>query len=110
MPMQPPVERAAALMTRLGRAAVPLDELVRLLREEGLALSEPVLLRSLAAESARFRLIEPWRALRAGGWMILSGVLEPEADGLIRAAGSLGLRPEEVDADGEWRSLLLRSG
>jgi ribosomal protein L11 methyltransferase len=45
---------------------------------------------------------------RPRGWMILSGVLEPELDGLTRAAASLRLAREDVDRDGEWRSLLLR--
>jgi ribosomal protein L11 methyltransferase len=45
---------------------------------------------------------------RRRGWMILSGVLEPELDGLTRAAAQRGLEREDVDADGEWRSLLLR--
>jgi ribosomal protein L11 methyltransferase len=46
--------------------------------------------------------------VRPGGWMILSGVLEPELDALVRAAGSAGLLPEALDADGEWRSVRLR--
>ena len=68
--MQPLVDRAAAVIDRLGTSAVPLAELVRLLREGGVAVSEPVLQRSLAAEPGRFRLIEPWRALRAAGKLV----------------------------------------
>jgi ribosomal protein L11 methyltransferase len=46
--------------------------------------------------------------VRPGGWAILSGVLEPELDALVPAAGRSGLLLEEADADGEWRSLRLR--
>jgi ribosomal protein L11 methyltransferase len=46
--------------------------------------------------------------VRLRGWMILSGVLEAELDGLTRAAAERRLAREDVDADGEWRSLLLR--
>ena len=65
--MQPLVERAASVMNRLGRSAVPLAELVERLRDNGFSVSEAVLMRSLSAEPERFRLIEPWRALRAAG-------------------------------------------
>ena len=44
----------------------------------------------------------------SGGWMILSGVLEAELDDLAAAAARSSLHPVDVDADGEWRSLLLR--
>ena len=43
-----------------------------------------------------------------GGWVILSGLLAAEAPGLLELAGTEGLEREAVDADGEWRSLLLR--
>jgi hypothetical protein len=62
--MQPLVDRAAAVVNRIGRSAVPTGEVVRLLRESGVAVSESVLLRSLNADPERFRVIEPWRALR----------------------------------------------
>jgi hypothetical protein len=65
--MQPLVERAAVVVRRLDRAAVPLPELTRLLREGGTVVSEGVLLRSLVAEPERFRVLEPWRALRRFG-------------------------------------------
>ena len=45
--------------------------------------------------------------LRADGRMILSGVLAHEVESLVDAAAARGLREERVDADGEWRSLLL---
>src|SRR5262245_43410412 len=65
--MQPLVERAAAVLNRVGSAAVPLADLVRLLRDDGVAVSDSVLTRALNAEPGRFRVIEPWRALRAAG-------------------------------------------
>jgi ribosomal protein L11 methyltransferase len=61
-------------------------------------------------ESATLHRLLPGLAacVRPRGWMILSGVLEPELDPLIRAATGQGLTREDLDADGEWRSLLLR--
>jgi ribosomal protein L11 methyltransferase len=44
------------------------------------------------------------------GWVILSGLLAGEAPGLLDLAAAEGLAREAVDADGEWRSLLLRRG
>lgn len=76
--MLPLIDRAAALLHRLGRSAVPVAELVRMLREGGAAVSEPVLLRALAAEPERFRLVEPARALR--------GIAEGAAGGAARGA------------------------
>jgi ribosomal protein L11 methyltransferase len=63
-------------------------------------------------ESASLERLLPGIAasVREGGWVILSGVLEAELDGLRAAASSWMLRTEAVDADGEWRSLLLRLG
>jgi ribosomal protein L11 methyltransferase len=51
-------------------------------------------------------------ALRAGGWLILSGIMESK-DGAewpaVRArAEEAGFRPVEVDVEGEWTSALLR--
>lgn len=43
-------------------------------------------------------------ALREGGWLILSGILEGEWEGMLEAARATGFRLEQVDADGEWRS------
>jgi hypothetical protein len=65
--MQPLAERAAAVVRRLSGPAVPLPELVRLLRESGIPVSGSVLLRALAAEPERFRVLEPCRALRRAG-------------------------------------------
>ena len=48
-------------------------------------------------------------AVRPGGWLLLSGVLDHEWDDLLAEAGALGLRLEARDADGEWRSGLFRS-
>jgi ribosomal protein L11 methyltransferase len=47
---------------------------------------------------------------RPGGWVILSGLLADEAGSLLDLAKALGLSAEAEDADGEWRSLLLRRG
>ena len=58
-------ERVSLLLERLDGPAVPLPELVRLLRESGVAVSEPVLIRSLTAEPERFRVLHPGRCLRA---------------------------------------------
>jgi ribosomal protein L11 methyltransferase len=43
-------------------------------------------------------------ALRAGGWLILSGITEEEWLGVSRSASLLGFGLEEVDEGGEWRS------
>jgi len=47
-------------------------------------------------------------ALRPGGWLILSGILDSQWSDLEDAAASAGLRSGQVDADGEWRSGLFR--
>ena len=67
--MLPLADRAAAVMKRLGRSVAPLPELTRALRENGVAVSEPVLLASLKAAPERFRVIEPWRALKGSAWV-----------------------------------------
>jgi len=46
-------------------------------------------------------------ALRPGGWLILSGILDHEWPGIRDAAAAAGFRFEDVDADGEWRSGLF---
>jgi ribosomal protein L11 methyltransferase len=46
-------------------------------------------------------------ALAPGGWAVLSGILKGELGEARSDAEALGLRLHEVDADGEWRSLLL---
>ena len=43
-------------------------------------------------------------ALRAGGWLILSGITEEEWLGVSRSASLLGFGLEEVDEGGDWRS------
>jgi len=43
-------------------------------------------------------------ALRAGGWLILSGMTEEEWLGVSRSASLLGFGLEEVDEGGDWRS------
>ncbi len=43
-------------------------------------------------------------ALRLGGWLILSGITEDEWLSVSRAAELRGLRLEDVDAEGEWRT------
>ena len=50
-------------------------------------------------------------ALRANGWLILSGILETEWPAVRARAEHAGFRLREVDADGEWLSaLLVREG
>ena len=46
-------------------------------------------------------------ALRPGGWLILSGVLDHEWSGIREAAEVAGFAFVAVDADGEWRSGLF---
>ena len=48
------------------------------------------------------------RALIPGGWLILSGIMAAEWPDVRGVAEQEGLRPREVDEDGEWRSALLR--
>jgi ribosomal protein L11 methyltransferase len=43
-------------------------------------------------------------ALAAGGWLILSGILDHEWPGIRAAAEDAGFRFDAVDEDGEWRS------
>jgi hypothetical protein len=105
--MQPLVDRAAAVMDRLGNAAVPLAELVRLLREGGIAVSEPVLQRSLAAEPERFRLLEPWRALRAAGKLLKSPWGETAWVIPARAVGERDVGPPRPAALGRLQSTLI---
>lgn len=47
-------------------------------------------------------------ALRPGGWLILSGILEHEWPRMRQATAEAGFRSVDVDADGEWRSGLFR--
>jgi ribosomal protein L11 methyltransferase len=50
-------------------------------------------------------------AVRPGGWLILSGILDHEWLGVREAAEAAGFSLVDVDADGEWRSgLFTRSG
>ena len=90
--MQPLTERVTLLLQRFDGPAVPLPELVRLLRENGVAVSEPVLLRSLAAEPEHFRVLEPGRCLRTSParaelpWAQWSWVVPP-GGGKTRRAG-----------------------
>jgi ribosomal protein L11 methyltransferase len=46
-------------------------------------------------------------ALRQGGWLILSGILDDQWSELTEAAEAAGMRAGVVDADGEWRSGLF---
>lgn len=45
--------------------------------------------------------------LAPGAWMLLSGILDHEWEGLETGLGAAGFRCLEVDADGEWRSGLF---
>ncbi|HSM05565.1 MAG TPA: 50S ribosomal protein L11 methyltransferase [Longimicrobiales bacterium] len=47
-------------------------------------------------------------AVRAGGWLLLSGILDHEWDGLRRDVEAQGLEYDRLDGDGEWRSGLFR--
>ncbi len=50
-------------------------------------------------------------AVRPGGWLILSGILDHEWPGIRDAAEGAGFASVAVDADGEWRSgLFTRAG
>lgn len=50
-------------------------------------------------------------AVRPGGWLIVSGILDHEWPGVREAAEAAGFAFEEMDTDGEWRSgLLTRQG
>lgn len=46
--------------------------------------------------------------VRPGGWLLLSGTLDHEWDGLRAAVEAEGLRYDRLDGDGEWRSGLFR--
>lgn len=48
------------------------------------------------------------RAVRRGGWTILSGILAGERGEIVDRAERLGFRPEAEDREGEWWSGLLR--
>jgi ribosomal protein L11 methyltransferase len=48
------------------------------------------------------------RALAPGGWAILSGILQEEADGMRSAALAAGFLIEAEDAEEQWWSVLLR--
>jgi ribosomal protein L11 methyltransferase len=43
-------------------------------------------------------------AVRPGGWLVLSGILDHEWPAMGEAADAAGFSLVEVDADGEWRS------
>ena len=51
-------------------------------------------------------LLEGFRnAVRVGGWLLLSGILDEEADEMTEDVVALGFEFVEMDSDGEWRSL-----
>lgn len=47
-------------------------------------------------------------ALPEGGWLVVSGILEDEWAGVRDGLEAQGFRFEQLDADGPWRSALLR--
>jgi len=47
-------------------------------------------------------------AVGAGGWLVLSGILDVQWRELSAAVADAGLLPQGVDADGEWRSGIFR--
>jgi hypothetical protein len=106
-------ERAAILVHRSSLAAAPVPELVARLREAGVPVSEGVLMRSLAAEPERFRVLEPWRAILGGGrgsapweraaWVVpccgdAPGACESERPALRRLRASVTGLGWQVDA------------
>ena len=46
--------------------------------------------------------------LRPGGYAILSGILNEQADGVVEVYAQNGINPERRDEIGEWTTLLLR--
>ena len=48
-------------------------------------------------------------AVRPGGWLVLSGILDHECDELREETEQLGFTCRAIDRDGEWRSLLFDS-
>ncbi len=46
-------------------------------------------------------------ALRDGGWLVVSGILEDEWVSVRAALEERGFRPTALDEDGEWRTALL---
>ena len=46
-------------------------------------------------------------AMRPGGWLLVSGLLDHEWDGVRTSLEDRGFRFRDVDADGEWRSGLF---
>ena len=95
--MQSLVERAAAVLRRQTVPRLPLRELLRLLRDSGVVVSEPVLIRALSGAPDRFRLVEPWRALarRRGSRRA------PPFTGRVRE-GPAGGRAEERNGELPW--------
>ena len=47
-------------------------------------------------------------ALRPGGWLMVSGILDHEWDDMAERLAAADFRLREVDADGEWRSGLFQ--
>lgn len=48
-----------------------------------------------------------FQSVRPGGWLIVSGILAEEIDGVRSALEALGAAVSTVDADGDWRSALV---
>jgi hypothetical protein len=42
------------------------------------------------------------RGVRPGGWLVLSGILQSEADGILEAAHAVGFLPIAEDREEEW--------
>ena len=75
------LERASAALQRQSVAALSIGELTRHVRESGTPISQTVLLRALAAEPDRFRVLRPWRTLTRRGRTAV------ERNGGIRRSG-----------------------
>ena len=85
------VERAARAAGRHPAPALRLRELATLVQESGASVSDTVLLRALAADPGRFRLVDPWK----GPWCRLRGLRRGGA-GPLGGAGRLPSHPPEL--------------
>jgi hypothetical protein len=124
--MESIADRASEILVRLGQPAVPLSELGRMIRESGAQVSEAVLLRSLNAEAGRFRVIQPWRAVRRSGtdgdatttgdtWVLPAEPVKPTARPAIRRLAAsmreLGWKVDQASAPdtARWFAMVLET-
>lgn len=92
-------DRAARVIARHPAPVLPFSEVGRLVRGSGVAVTDDILLRSLARDPARFRIVDPWkgpwRGLAPGRGDRTAGTFDPSA-----AAAALGGDPSV--APGPW--------